>query len=270
MLPSLFISHGAPTIAISDEPAREFLCGFGDQFDRPRAILIVSGHWERNDVGITGGSGQHETIHDFFGFPDALYALRYPAPVASDLAAAIAERLSAQGCKVSIDATRGLDHGAWMPLALMYPQADIPVVQVSINPHADARTHWRLGRALCELRADGVLVIGSGALTHNLGDFRNHRGDAKTIPTPPYAAAFCDWVANAVANGDESALLDWDTQAPQAQRAHPTADHWLPFYVALGAAGQAWRGERVHHGFSYGFIGMDCYRFETSPAADRQ
>jgi 4,5-DOPA dioxygenase extradiol len=262
-LPSIFVSHGAPTIAIEDGAARRFLIDFGQHLPRPRAIVMVSAHWETADVHVLNGA-RLDTIHDFYGFPAALYERDYPVAGAPDVAAEIGALLRDAGIPVTYDVRRGLDHGAWIPLSLMYPDGDIPVTQVSISPMRSSDFHWQLGQALAPLRERGVLLVGSGALTHNLGDWRTLRRSADgTLPTPAYAVDFCDWVAVTLERGDTESLCAWEVRAPQARRAHPSPDHFLPLHVAAGAAGAPWRGERVHASFDYGVIGMDCYVFDT-------
>ncbi|MEQ8231664.1 MAG: class III extradiol ring-cleavage dioxygenase [Gammaproteobacteria bacterium] len=260
-LPTVFISHGAPTLALEDAPARRFLAGFGTALGRPRAIVIVSAHWETAQVTVTGAA-RHTVIHDFFGFDDALYRLDYPAPGAPALADDIVTRLRAGGFTAARDDQRGLDHGAWVPLMLMYPAHDIPVVQVSICPAAGARFHLELGASLAPLREQGVLVIGSGAVTHNLAEFRAGRGEAAPA-VPAYVHEFAEWVAATLAAGDDAALAAWRAEAPHAARAHPSDEHFLPLHVAVGAAGAGFRGRRVHAGVMFGVIGMDDYVFES-------
>ena len=265
-LPSVFISHGAPTIVIEDTAARRFLADFGQRLPRPQAIVMISAHWETADVSVLNGA-RLATIHDFFGFPRALYELDYPVAGARDVATDIVALLDAVGVPVRCDPLRGLDHGAWIPLRLMYPDGDIPVTQVSICPARSSAFHWHIGQALAPLRERGVLIVGSGALTHNLGDWRTLRRAADgTLPTPAYAVDFCAWVADTLERGDDPALCAWETHAPHARRAHPSPDHFLPLHVAAGAAGARWRGERVHASFDHGVIGMDCYVFETPRA----
>jgi len=260
-MPSVFVSHGAPTLALDDVPARRFLAGLGATLGRPRAIVMVSAHWEADEVRVTAAE-RPGTIHDFFGFPAPLYDLRYPAPGAVELAHELVALLSAAGYGAEADPARGYDHGAWVPLSLMYPAADVPVLQVSINPERPPAYHWRLGRALGALRASGVLVIGSGSMTHNLQDFRRQRHDVDA-PVEAYAQDFCEWFAGHLATGDLEALLAYRERAPAASRAHPSDEHLLPLYVALGAAGVSWSAERVHHGFMHGAIAMDCYLFQS-------
>ena len=257
---SLFVSHGPPTLAIEDVPARRFLRELGQYLGRPRAIVMVSAHWETPDVRVLAGS-RPATVHDFFGFDAALYDLQYPAPGATALAAELGHGLAAAGFAVSIDHERGYDHGTWMPLLCMYPDADIPVTQISVCPQQSALFHWRLGRAIAALKLADVLVIGSGALTHNLPDFRPYKHAPQLAPTPLYAQEFAAWVADRVAAGDKDALIAYRDAAPHAERAHPSPEHLLPLLVALGAAPRHWIGERLHQSFMYGVISMDCYQF---------
>jgi len=265
-LPTLFVSHGAPTLALDDGPARRFLSGLGARLGRPRAVLVVSAHWETEEVAVMA-TPSPATIHDFFGFPAPLYELRYPAPGAAALAARIAELLHTVGYPVTLDAARGYDHGAWVPLSLMYPAADVPVLQLSISPSKPPIWHWRLGRSLRALCHEGVLVVGSGSMTHNLRDFRGHRDDVDT-PVEPYAEAFTEWFAQQLAARELEALLAYRELAPHATRAHPTDEHLLPLYVALGAAGLDWSAERLYHGFMHGAIAMDTYVFHSGAAAE--
>ena len=169
---SLFISHGAPTLLVEDSPARRYLSGVGKQFGSPRAILVISAHHHShgNSVAVTSNATP-ETIYDFSGFPEPLYEIAYPAPGDPELASQVVDRLNKAGFTASADASRGFDHGAWVPLHLMYPDADIPVVQVSINMQMSPRWHYDLGLALAPLRQEGILIIGSGGATHNLREF---------------------------------------------------------------------------------------------------
>jgi 4,5-DOPA dioxygenase extradiol len=201
---------------------------------------------------------QPETIHDFGGFPPALYDLRYPAPGAPEQASQAAALLEQQGYAVKLSATRGLDHGAWVPLKLMYPDADIPVAQISVVRGASPEAHRHMGRALAGLREQGVLIVGSGSLTHNLYEFR---GQPIDTPTPPWVTEFGDWMNARLEGGEREALLDYRKRAPHAQRNHPTEEHLLPLFVAMGAAGDAARASRLHASIEYGVLAMDVYAF---------
>jgi 4,5-DOPA dioxygenase extradiol len=256
-LPSVFVSHGAPTLPLSPSPAREFLAGLGAELGRPQAILCISAHWETREP-VVSTSERPETIHDFYGFPPPLYALRYPAPGAARLAAEAAGRLAQAGFSCAQDPARGLDHGAWVPLLLMYPAADIPATQLSVQLPRGPAHHLALGRALAPLREQGILILGSGGATHNLAEFVR---DAPDAPPLPHVAAFDAWLAEAAEKGDAASLVDYRHRAPAALRVHPREEHFLPFFVALGAGGAEARGRRLHQSFSHGALAMAAYAF---------
>jgi 4,5-DOPA dioxygenase extradiol len=256
-MPVLFVSHGAPTLPLESGAAHDFLSGVGAALDRPRAILAVSAHWETGQPAVSTAV-QPETIYDFHGFPEALYRLRYPAPGAPQLAARVAGLLAASGMPARPDPQRGLDHGAWTPLILMYPQADIPVTQLSVQPQAGAEYHLRLGEALRPLRDEGVLILASGSVTHNLREFRAHHRDAQP---PAWVTEFNEWLAAALLEGRHADLAAYRSSAPHAVRNHPTEEHLLPLFVAAGAGGAESNVRRLHSSYAYGVIGMDAYRF---------
>jgi 4,5-DOPA dioxygenase extradiol len=256
-MPVLFVSHGAPTLPLESSAAHDFLEGVGAALDRPRAILAVSAHWETGQPAVSTAV-QPETIYDFHGFPEALYRLRYPAPGAPQLAARVARLLAASGMPARLDPQRGLDHGAWTPLILMYPQADIPVTQLSVQPQAGAEYHLRLGEALRPLRDEGVLILASGSVTHNLREFRAHHRDAQP---PAWVTEFNEWLAAALLQGRHADLAAYRSSAPHAVRNHPTEEHLLPLFVAAGAGGTESNARRLHSSYAYGVIGMDAYRF---------
>jgi 4,5-DOPA dioxygenase extradiol len=257
MLPALFLSHGSPMLALTDCPARDFLSGLGRELQRPDAILVASAHWETK-VPAFNAVARNTTIHDFHGFPPALFAVRYEPPGAPALARQAASMLAAAGLPGTIDTQRGLDHGAWVPLVLMYPAADIPVLQVGIQPERDPAHHLRLGHALAALRAQNVLVIGSGSFTHNLSRLQRQAVD---LPQPPDVVAFADWFDAALHEGRTEDLLAYRTRAPYAVQQHPTDEHLLPLYVALGAGGEKPVAERLHSSATYSALRMDAYAF---------
>ena len=257
MFPSLFVSHGSPMMALTESPARDFLLGLGKELGRPSAILVASAHWETQEPAFNSVA-RNQTIHDFQGFPPALFAMRYEPPGAPALAKTAAALLSAAGLPNTIDPARGLDHGAWVPLSLMYPEATIPVLQVSIQPHLDPAHHLRVGQALKPLRDQNVLIIGSGSFTHNLSNLRRDSGDAAQ---PADVVAFSDWFDGAIASGRTKDLLHYRTLAPYAVRQHPTDEHLLPLYVALGAGGETLTAERLHSSAMYSSLRMDAYAF---------
>jgi 4,5-DOPA dioxygenase extradiol len=257
-LPSLFLSHGSPMMSVEDSAARSFLAGLGDSLDRPRAILMASAHWCAG-APMIGGCEAPETIHDFGGFPRELYDIRYEPPGSAEIAGRVVELLAQNGVEADIDDTRGLDHGAWVPLMLMYPQADIPVAQIATQPHLGPAHHYALGAALSELRDDGVLIIGSGNLTHNLGEMR--RGEPDGAPNAR-VAEFTDWVFDGLSDGRLDDLLNYRRLAPHAVHNHPSDEHFLPLYTALGADGGGAVPERPHQSYSYGALAMDAYAFK--------
>ena len=221
MLPSLFISHGSPMLAMRPSPARDFLAGLGSQLPRPKAIVVASGHWE-TERPVVSGVATNDTIHDFYGFPPALYAIRYPAPGSPELAKRIAALLRQSGLTVEVDHGRGLDHGAWVPLSLMYPGHDIPVLQLALQSRLGPPHHLQLGRAIAALREQDVLVIGSGSFTHNLARPRAPDLDA---PPPPDIVAFADWMHASLTGRRVDDLLDYRRKAPYAALQHPSEEH---------------------------------------------
>jgi 4,5-DOPA dioxygenase extradiol len=245
-------------LAVEDSPAGRFLDGLGERLGRPRAVVIASAHFTASQPAI-GADAQPATVHDFNGFPPELYQLRYPAPGDPALAAEIAELLRATGLPATLLPGHGLDHGAWVPLRRMYPDGELPVVPVAVVPDADARMHLELGRALAPLRERNVLVIGSGGFVHNLGDLAWHD---RAAAMPDWATAFADWMRAKLAAGDIAALLEWTRQAPYPRRAHPTPEHLLPLFVALGAAGPAPTSETLHASHEYGSLALDAFAFE--------
>lgn len=257
MLPSLFVSHGAPTLALQDIPARHFLETLGRSLPRPRAIVAVTAHWE-TDRPAAGADPHPRTIHDFGRFDDRLFDIQYPAPGQPELAEGLTVMLHEAGLASGIDPRRGLDHGVWVPLLLMYPDADIPVVPVSVQPGLGPAHHLRVGRALAALAGEDVLVIGSGSFTHDLSRFR---GRALESATPADVEAFAGWFDSALTQGRVTDLLEYRSRAPHAAENHPTEEHLLPLYVALGAAGAGAMAERLHSSATYGVLRMDAYAF---------
>lgn len=258
-LPSLFVPHGAPTFALQPGAAGNALRMAAMTLPRPRAIIVVSAHWE-TDHPTVGFADRPETIHDFWGFPQELYAIRYPATGSREASQEALTALQAAGFDAEADASRGLDHGAWIPLRIMFPEADIPVFPLSIQPRLGPEHHFRIGQALGPLARKGFLLVASGNLTHNLADFQHaYRSGGQT---PAYARDFSDWFWEKLQAHDLAALLDYRNQAPQAVRAHPRDEHLLPFYVALGAAGERARVERLHAGIDDYVIAMDAFAFQ--------
>ncbi|MDI3274515.1 class III extradiol ring-cleavage dioxygenase [Pseudomonas sp. AL03] len=254
MFPSLHISHGSPMLALEPGASGPALARLAAELPKPRAIIVVSAHWESSEL-LVSGNPQPETWHDFGGFPQALFDVQYPAPGDPQLAAEVVELLKSDGLPARIDAKRPFDHGVWVPLSLMYPQADIPVVQVSLPTRGGPTLQTRVGHALASLREHGVLLIGSGSITHNLRELDWHAGPESV---EPWAQAFRDWMIEKLAANDETALHDYRQQAPNAARNHPSDEHLLPLYFARGAGGNF---SVTHKGFTMGALGMDIYRF---------
>ena len=244
--PALFLSHGAPPLA-DDATWTGQLHRWASGLAKPRNVLMVSAHWENRPVTVSSTTPHTPLVYDFGGFPRKYYEVTYDAPVAPDLAQRVAGLV---GGTVLQDPQRGLDHGAYVPLVELFPDADVPVLQVSL-PTLDPAQLYQLGRTLAPLRDEGTLIIGSGFTTHNLRWFRPSAGADSTPPTP--SVEFDQWAAEAVANRDIDALLNFADRAPAASVAHPRTEHWAPIYVALGASeGSGQAGEVAVDGFWFG------------------
>jgi 4,5-DOPA dioxygenase extradiol len=257
-MPVLFLSHGAPSLPLEEGETGAVWREIAARLPRPSAILVISAHWETR-IPTLSSAVNPETIHDFSGFPDELYKLRYPAPGAPQLAEAVVRALRKAAIEVELDEARGLDHGAWIPMSLMYPEAEIPVTQLSIQPEQNPDWHIALGRALRPLREQGVLIIGSGAITHNLrAVFRHPEG----APEPVWVAEFCDWIADRIDAGDLNSLSAYRTLAPHAVQNHPTDEHLLPLFVVLGAANNITNSQHLNRVMTYGMLAMDAWLFD--------
>ena len=257
-LPTLFLSHGSPMLAVEDSAAGRFLDRLGEQLPWPKAVVVASAHF-MTERPMLGGHAQPHTVHDFGGFPEPLYQIQYPAPGDPDLAELITQRLADAGLSPRVRDNHGLDHGVWVPLRRMYPQADIPVVPLSVMPQGTAAQHYALGQALAPLRDEGVLVVGSGGFVHNLGDL--HWQD-RNAPLPPWAQEFGDWMHTMLSAHDWPALMDWQQRAPHARHAHPTVEHLMPLFVALGAAGETPNVRTIHRSHEYGSLALDAFAFD--------
>ena len=255
--PAIFISHGSPMLMFEPVPARDFIAHLGTELGRPKGIALVSAHWETASPRASVVA-RPPTIHDFGGFPEELYQVQYPAPGAPEIARRAVDLLGQAGLTAAADPARGLDHGAWVPLALMYPNADIPVAQISIQTTLGPAHHVAVGRALQRLRDEDVLVLASGGATHNLYTMERGRHDAP----PPWARAFDDWLATALEAGAEDDLVNYRSRAPYAREAHPRDEHLLPAFVAFGAGGPGAKGRRLHQSFTHGSLSMAAFAFE--------
>jgi 4,5-DOPA dioxygenase extradiol len=260
--PTLFVPHGAPTFALRPGAAGAALVRQAQSLPLPRAIVIVSAHWDTS-LPTVGLADRPETIHDFRGFPEELYALHYPATGCREAAGEVVAAIQAAGLLVDRDAGRGLDHVAWVPLRLMFPEANVPVIPLSIQSRGGPQQAWQLGQALAPLAARGFLIVASGNVTHNLRDYQAAVRNGGQ--TPPYVRQLADWIAARLDAGDIPALLDYRRQAPGAVQSHPSDEHLLPLYVALGAGGKNARAERFHSGIDDYVIAMDAYSFLPRP-----
>lgn len=261
-MPALFVSHGAPNMILHDSPTRRFLSDAGTHVPRPKAIISVSAHFASLRPAVVVDE-KPAMIYDFGGFERELYSMVYPAPGEPALAKRVGAALTAAGHDTLLVENRGFDHGTWVPLKLMYPAADIPVVQLSVQPRRDPAHHYAIGRALAPFTREGVLVLASGSLTHNLHEAFGGLGGLRPLdePAPAWVRDFADWIAEKVAAHDIEALLDYRARAPFGGRNHPTDEHLLPLFVALGAGGPD--GVRIHDSYNFGVLAMDAYRFAS-------
>ncbi len=252
LLPTYFISHGAPDIVLRNTPAAQFLRKL--KLPEAKAILVISAHWMTDEPMVTAHSHPN-TIHDFGGFPKALYEMQYPAPGDALLATKTVNHLAPVFPLSALDTTRGLDHGAWIPLILAEPKATIPVLQLSIQPQRNARHHYEIGKSLRDLREQGVIIMASGNATHNLRAVFGQR----YTETPVQVTRFNEWLHGAMTVRDDEELMRWE-QAPYAAWNHPTSDHFLPLFTVLGATFGNKSSERIHESIDYSVLAMDAYR----------
>jgi 4,5-DOPA dioxygenase extradiol len=257
LLPVLFVPHGSPMFALHPGAAGAAMRALVPQLDTPRAIVVVSPHWE-TAVPTVGFAARPETLHDFGGFDPRLYEMQYPAPGSPEVAALVVAALQKAQLPAAQDAERGLDHGAWTPLRQMFPDAAIPVVPLSVQSHLGPAHAYRVGQALVGLAAQNILLVGSGNITHNLRDFMMVRTQGGA--TPAYVQAFADWVYTHMTAHDVPGLLAYRQQL-SGQRAHPTDEHLLPLFTALGAAGADAQAAAFFRGISDHVIAMDGYTF---------
>jgi 4,5-DOPA dioxygenase extradiol len=275
-LPSLFVSHGSPMLALEPGSAGAFMQQLGPAIDaafaRPSAIVVASAHSLTREPALLAAE-RHTTVHDFGGFPQPLYELHYDAPGAPELAPRVAQLVRDAGLPVHVVPEGGLDHGIWVPLRFAYPGADLPVLPLAFPPNWSPRQLFALGRALAPLRDDGVLVLGSGSITHNLRLVFSRAAHADTARTDiaeiPESAAFRRWFAERSSAQDHEALFDYRRQAPHAETMHPSDEHLLPWYVAAGA-GHEGPMLRVHDSVTMGCLGMDAYAFGAAAATLQQ
>jgi 4,5-DOPA dioxygenase extradiol len=253
-IPPVFFAHGAPTLAIRDTPANRFLRSFATSMPRPRFILILSAHWETDGLKMSA-PGPLRTYHDFRGFPAELYEISYPASADEDAVEEVTSALKSAGLSAELDGDWGLDHGAWVPLSLAFPEADIPVVQLSLPFNSTPETVHALGAAVAPLSRTGVLISGSGSTTHNL---RAIAPDGTQVPA--WATGFDAWLEEGLSSGEMEYFKDLES-VPDFRQNHPTEEHLLPLFFPFGAAGQGAKPELMHRSYEYGSISMSYYRF---------
>ena len=264
-LPSLFVSHGSPMLAVDPGRTGPLLRRIGQTLPRPKAIVVVSPHWSTHTPRV-GNLLKQKVIHDFGGFPEQLYALDYPALGAPDLATRIVALLQADGLPAQTDDSWGLDHGSWVPLRYLYPQADIPVVQLSLQPQMPPAYHYRIGRLLAPLAQEGVLVIGSGSFTHNLRELQRSATGSDGSDAAPHTLQFLHWFLEQMQAGNLQALLEYRSTAPHAVRNHPTDEHLLTLFFAMGAADDWTRLLHLDSGSTYHSLRMDAFAFGSGAA----
>ena len=260
LLPTLFISHGSPMFALEPGQAGPALTALGEKLPRPSAIAVISPHWMTRGAAVCIANPP-ETIHDFGGFDPRLYQMQYPAVAGIDAAHSAMKLLANAGYQPAATEQWGLDHGTWVPLMYLYPKADVPVFQISLPAGMSTAQAVAYGQALQGLREEGVLIIGSGSLTHNLSEFRGGRDINAEVQ--PYVREFAHWVRDAALRGDADALIHTFERAPHAKRAHPTDEHYLPLLVALGASGNS-QAQLVDGGVAYGILSMDSFVFGSA------
>ncbi len=261
-LPSLFLSHGSPMLAVEPGRTGPLLHTIGEVLPRPKAIVIMSPHWATQTPRV-GNLPKQRVIHDFGGFPQALYELDYPAAGAPELAERVIDLLREAQLNAQTDADWGLDHGAWVPLRYLYPQADVPVLQLSMQPHQPALYHYRVGQLLAPLAREGILLIGSGSFTHNLRELRRSEPGADTAP---HTLEFLQWFLTQMQAGDLEAMLNYRQLAPHAVRVHPSDEHLLTLFFAMGAADDWTRLVHFDSGTTYHSLRMDSFAFGSNAA----
>jgi 4,5-DOPA dioxygenase extradiol len=255
MLPVIFVAHGAPTIAIEHSRYTLFLRTLAQRLPKPKAIVLFSAHWESRIQQI-GSAARYATLHDFFGYPEALYQIEYPAKGSIDLVMEIRELLSQEGVAIELDDSRGLDHGAWSILKLMYPDADVPIVTMSVNPALVPEEQYRIGRALASLRAKDVLIVGSGGTVHNVKKLTWDSHEAAD-----WAIAFDEWLAEQLETWNMEAMNYYPVLAPHARDAVPTSEHLAPLLIAMGAADQGKKSRLLHREYQLGSLSLSCWMF---------
>lgn len=257
MMPSLFIAHGAPLLAIEDNEYTRFIKEMAKQLKQPKSIIIFSAHWESQTQKISGVE-TYNTIHDFGGFPDELYQITYPATGNHEVTKEIEQLFTKQGISFEVDTTRGLDHGAWVVLRLMYPDGNIPVTAMSVNPNLSPEDQYKIGQSIAQLGSEDILIIGSGGTVHNLGMLQWQASSADE-----WAIQFDDWLAKQVNKWDLSTLFQYRTIAPNAKFAVPPHgnEHFIPLFYAMGAGDNQKTAKLLHRSYRYGSLSHSVWQF---------
>ncbi|GFP74052.1 DODA-type extradiol aromatic ring-opening family dioxygenase [Clostridium fungisolvens] len=254
MISSIFLCHGGPTLVVEKNDYTDFLKDLGKKLT-PEAIVIFTAHWESEITTISSLNNTYDMIYDFYGFPKELYSIRYPAKGSLEVAVKLQSMLRTNGIESKLDENRGLDHGAWDVLYLMYPKADIPIVQVSINPFFAMEKQYEIGRDIRDLGKEDILVIGSGSTVHNLATVNWNSEKAEG-----WAVEFDDWLIEKVENNDKETLFNYRQLAPYAKRAVPREEHIVPMFIAMGS-GNRDKPKLLHQSYAYGTLSYICFEF---------
>lgn len=256
MMPSYFFAHGAPSLVLEEHAYTDLLKKFAAGMPKPKAIVIFSAHWEES-VQTVSSVDQYSTIYDFGGFQDELYRMTYPAPGDRSLSGQIQSLFTKGGIPSKLDEARGLDHGAWAVLKLIYPDADIPVVALSVNRYLTNEQQYEIGKALSELREQDVLIIGSGGTVHNL---RSVNWRAQGVDE--WAGAFDNWLQSKLEAWDTASLFNYEELAPNARMAVPTSEHFIPLLIAMGTGDANRKAKLLHRSYQYGNLSLSCWQFD--------
>ncbi|MCM3627831.1 dioxygenase [Paenibacillus glycanilyticus] len=255
MLPSYFFAHGAPSIVLEENSYTELLKSFAANHPKPKAIVLFSAHWEEVAQAVSGAD-TYSTIYDFGGFQEELYQMTYPARGDQALTDRIVSLFESSGVRTVQDKERGLDHGAWAVLKLLYPEADIPVIALSVNRYLTNEQQYQIGKALAELREQDVLIIGSGGTVHNLRAL-----NWRSAGVDDWAESFDNWLQEKLEAWDTESLFRYETLAPYAAQAVPTSEHFIPLLLAMGAADGTRQAKLLHRSYQYGNLSLSCWEF---------
>jgi 4,5-DOPA dioxygenase extradiol len=255
MISTLFICHGSPTIAIEDNEYTKFLKELGENIN-PKAIVIFTAHWESDITTISSIDRNYDMIYDFGGFPEELYSIRYPAKGSTKIASKLHFALENHGIKSNMDTVRGLDHGTWVILRHMYPEANIPVIQVSVNPMLSPENQYEIGQAIQDLSKEDILVIGSGATVHNLWSINWEAKDPEA-----WAVEFDNWLIDKIQSKDLDSLFNYRNLAPHAKRAVPREEHLVPLFITMGSGIGGNKSNLLYRSYDLGTLSYICFQF---------